>query len=84
MYMHGLSMKNFFKEPAKILEYKFVPLLMITSQTADDVAISAMTRGMRVDGERSSISDASLKLQDYVLIAFGIFIIVLFIRVKIC
>ena len=84
MYMHGLSMKNFFKEPAKILEYKFVPLLMITSQTADDVAISAMTRGMRLDGERSSISDASLKLQDYVLIAFGIFIIVLFIRVKIC
>ena len=84
MYMHGLSIKNFFKEPAKILEYKFVPLLMITSQTADDVAISAMTRGMRVDGERSSISDASLKLQDYVLIAFGIFIIVLFIRVKIC
>ena len=76
MYMHGLSMKNFFKEPAKILEYKFVPLLMITAQTADDVAISAMTRGMRVD--------ASLKLQDYVLIAFGIFIIVLFIRVKIC
>lgn len=84
MYMHGLTMKNFFKDPAKILEYKFVPLLMITSQTADDVAISAMTRGMRVDAERSSISDASLKLQDYVLIIFGIFIIILFIRVKIC
>lgn len=84
MYMHGLSIKNFFKEPAKILEYKFVPLLMITSQTADDVAISAMTRGMRVDAERSSISDASLKLQDYVLMIFGIFIIILFIRVKIC
>ena len=84
MYMHGLSIKNFFKEPAKILEYKFVPLLMITSQTADDVTISAMTRGMRVDAERSSISDASLKLQDYVLMIFGIFIIILFIRVKIC
>lgn len=84
MYMHGLTMKNFFKDPAKILEYKFVPLLMITSQTADDVAISAMTRGMRVDAERSSISDASLKLQDYVLMIFGIFIIILFIRVKIC
>jgi len=84
MYMHGLTMKNFFKDPAKILEYKFVPLLMITSQTADDVAISAMTRGMRVDGERASISDASLKLQDYVLMIFGIFIIILFIRVKIC
>ena len=57
---------------------------MITSQTADNVAISAMTRGMRVDGDRSSISDASLKLQDYVLMTFGVFIIILFIRVKIC
>ncbi len=84
MYMHGLTMKNFFKDPGKILEYKFVPLLMITSQTADDVAISAMTRGMRVDGDRSSISNASFKLQDYVLMIFGIFIIILFIRVKIC
>ena len=84
MYMHGLTMKNFFKEPAKILEYKFVPLLMITSQTADNVAISAMTRGMRVDGERSSISNESLKLQEYVLMIFGVFIIILFIRGKIC
>ena len=84
MYMHGLTMKNFFKDPAKILEYKFVPLLMITSQTADNVAISAMTRGMRIEGNRSSISNARLKLQDYILLAFGIFIIILFIKVKIC
>ena len=84
MYMHGLTMKNFFKDPAKILEYKFVPLLMITSQTADNVAISAMTRGMRIEGKRSSISNARLKLQDYILIAFGIFIIILFIKVKLC
>ena len=84
MYMHGLTIKNFFKEPAKILEYKFVPLLMITSQTADNVAISAMTRGMRIEGKRSSISNASLKLQDYILMIFGIFIIILFIKVKLC
>ncbi|WP_148497886.1 energy-coupling factor transporter transmembrane component T, partial [Peptoniphilus obesi] len=84
MYMHGLTMKNFFKEPTKILEYKFVPLLMITSQTADNVAISAMTRGMRIEDKRSSISNARLKLQDYILIAFGIFIIILFIKVKLC
>lgn len=84
MYMHGLTMKNFFKEPAKILEYKFVPLLMITSQTADNVAISAMTRGMRIEDKRSSISNASLKLQDYILMIFGIFIIILFIKVKLC
>ena len=84
MYMHGLTMKNFFKEPTKILEYKCVPLLIITSQTADNVAISAMTRGMRIEDKRSSISNARLKLQDYILIASGIFIIILFIKVKLC
>ena len=84
MYMHGLTMKNFFKNPAKILEYRFVPLLMIVSQTADNVAISAMTRGMKMNKERSSISSAKLKTADYVLLSFGIYIIILFIRIKIC
>ena len=77
-------MKNIFKNPEKILEYRFVPLLMIVSQTADNVAISAMTRGMKMNKERSSISSAKLKTADYVLLSFGIYIIILFIRIKIC
>lgn len=84
MYMHGLTMKNFFENPSRILEYKFVPLLMITSQTADNVAISAMTRGMRVGEKRSSISNARLKIYDYILIFFGLFLIFLFFKVKLC
>ena len=84
MYMHDLTLKSFFKNPSRFIEYKFVPLLMITSQTADNVAISAMTRGMKVDGERSSISRAQLRSIDYILLAFGIFIISLFIRIKLC
>lgn len=84
MYMHDLTLKSFFKNPSRFIEYKFVPLLMITSQTADNVAISAMTRGMKVDGDRSSISSAQLRNIDYILLAFGIFIISLFIRIKLC
>ena len=84
MYMHDLTLKSFFKNPSRFIEYKFVPLLMITSQTADNVAISAMTRGMKVDGERSSISSAQLRSIDYIFLAFGIFIISLFIRIKLC
>ena len=84
MYMHGLTMKNFFKNPAKILGYRFVPLLMIVSQTADNVAISAMTRGMKTNKERSSISNARFNTADYILLSFGIYIIILFIRIKIC
>lgn len=84
MYMHDLTLKSFFKNPSRFIEYKFVPLLMITSQTADNVAISAMTRGMKVYGERSSISSAHLRSIDYILLAFGIFITILFMRIKLC
>ena len=84
IYMHGLTAKNFFKDPARILEYKFVPLLMITSQTADNVSISAMTRGMKVGCERSSISNAKLKFFDYVFLVFSLLLIILFISGKIC
>lgn len=82
IYMHGLTAKNFFKDPARILEYKFVPLLMITSQTADNVSISAMTRGMKVGCERSSISNTRLKFFDYVFLVFSLLLIILFIRGK--
>lgn len=84
MYMHGLTFKNFLKNPIRIIEYKFVPLLMITSQTADNVSISAMTRGMRVGEERSSISNARLKFYDYILILFSLFLTILFMKVKLC
>lgn len=84
MYMHDLTYKSFFKNPKRILEYKFVPLLMITSQTADNVAISAMTRGMIIGKGRSSISNAKLKFFDYFLILFAISLFVIFIKVKLC
>ncbi|MDY3006718.1 energy-coupling factor transporter transmembrane protein EcfT [Anaerococcus sp. AGMB00486] len=82
MYMHGITMRNFFKDPGKFLEYKFVPLLMITSQTADNVAISAMTRGMKIGYPRTSISKTRIKLEDFFLISFGIFLLALYIGVK--
>lgn len=84
MWMHGLDYRLLFKKPLRLLEYKFVPLLMVTSQTADNVAISAMTRGMKPGSERSSISSAHLRFYDGILILFGILLIYLLIRVKIC
>ena len=41
---------------------------MCSTKAADDVAISAMTRGMVLGKPRSSMSDARLRIQDYVLI----------------
>lgn len=84
MYMHGITIKNFFKNPMKYLEYKFVPLLMITSQSADNVAISAMTRAMKPSCPRTSISNQKFKIYDYILFIFAIILIFLFVRVKLC
>lgn len=66
MKMRGLTGKDFFKNPGRYFEYRIVPLLMCALNAADDVSVSAMTRGMAVGQERSSISDARLRVQDYV------------------
>ncbi|MBP2620024.1 energy-coupling factor transporter transmembrane component T [Streptococcus panodentis] len=68
MYLHGLTGREFFKNPARMLEYRYVPLLVCLTRTADDVAISAMTRGLVVGGRRSSLSQTRLGLLDYLLL----------------
>lgn len=70
MKMHGLTMRNFLKEPIRVLEYKTVPLLMCSTKTADDVAISAMTRGMEVGAQRTSVSEVKLGIADYLMYIF--------------
>lgn len=84
MTMHGLTVKKLWKDPMRLVEYKFVPLLMITSQTADHVAISAMMRGMKPGDPRSSISNARLRPLDFALLLFGVLVMGLMIRVRLC
>lgn len=80
MKMHGLTMGNFLKDPMRILEYKLIPLLMCSAKSADDVAISAMTRGMVVGQKRSSISNTSLRWLDYIIILLMIFLVFIYLR----
>lgn len=72
MKMYGLGIKDLVKNPSRFIEYKLVPLMMVSTKTADDVTISALTRGMIVGKERSSISDAKLRFVDYIFIAYSI------------
>ena len=69
MYLRGLTGWQFFRQPLRMLEYRYVPLLMCLARTADDVAISAMTRGLEVGGARTSISATKLGFWDYLLMA---------------
>lgn len=79
MYLQGLTTKRLILNPLKLFEYKTVPLLMCLTRTAEEVSISALTRGMEVGTQRSSISDTRIKGIDlfffflmFVLIGFYI------------
>ena len=78
--MHGISFRNNYKNPMRLIEYRIVPLLMCATRCADDVAVSAMTRGMVIGKKRSSISDAKLRLVDYILLGLYTFFLVLFFK----
>ena len=82
MAMHGMGVGDLLREPAMYLEYQVAPLLMITSNTADHVAISAMTRGMTEDGERSSISATRIGFFDGILLVFVGVIVIFTLRSK--
>lgn len=73
------SDQSFFHHPLRMIEYRFVPLLMCLSRTADDMSISAMTRGIAVGQVRSSISRPRLSLLDYFWMLFMLVILVLMI-----
>ena len=76
MYLHGLTFRKLFFHPFKLFEYKFVPLLMLLTRTADEVSISALTRGLRVGEKRSSLYECRLHLIDYFFLLFSLSIIV--------
>jgi len=65
MYLHGLTNRRLCLHPVRLFEYRLVPLFMVLTKTADDVSVSAMTRGLRPGGKRSSLSEGRFGLPDY-------------------
>lgn len=82
MYLHDLTIKRLIFNPLKLFEYRIVPLLMCLTRTADEVGISALTRGMEVGACRSSISDAKIKGIDYCFFLLMFLLIGFYIRGK--
>ena len=80
MRMHDLTLKKHILSPLKYMELKLVPLLMVSIKTADDVAVSAMTRGLVVGGERSSLSKTKIRTIDWIVILIMSCIFVIFIK----
>lgn len=82
MYLHGLTNKMLFLNPIKFIEYKMVPLFMVLTKTADDVAVSALTRGLKINGERTYLCECKFKFSDYMCFLLMFILIGLYIGGK--
>lgn len=61
----GFSAKNVFLHPFRTTEYVIVPLLLRSLTIADELAASAMTRGLDLDTERTSYNNVRLCWKDF-------------------
>lgn len=82
MLLRGLTLKKLIKSPLLLFEYRFVPLLMCLSKSADDLTASALTKGLAVNQKRTSISKSHMGIIDFVLFLIMAWAIYLYIRGK--
>lgn len=69
----GLTFKYIILHPIKTGEYAIVPLIIRSMKIADELAASAMTRGLDLETKRTSYREIRLRLKDFV--AAGIVVI---------
>lgn len=55
--------------PIKSFEYILIPLLMNATQVAEDLTVSALTKGINLPGRHTSLVQISLQIFDYMYIA---------------
>jgi len=63
MKLRGVSLnwKNLLRHPLKTMEYSLVPLLMRSMKIAEDLAASALTRGLDRENRRTSHCEVRLR-----------------------
>ena len=69
----GFSAKNIFCHPLKSTEYAMIPLILRSMTIADELAASAMTRGLDLNTKRSSYREVKLTFKDYIYTLLIIF-----------
>lgn len=60
----GLNFGNVFTKPVRTMEYTVVPLLLRSMKVSDELAASAMTRGLDREGLRTSAREVRLRRFD--------------------
>jgi energy-coupling factor transporter transmembrane protein EcfT len=65
----GLTFRNIIQHPAKTSEYALVPLIIRSMTIADELAASAMTRGLDLESKRTSYRVVRLQFRDIIITA---------------
>lgn len=64
----------------KLLEYKYIPLMMSTIKIGDELTVSALTKGLSVKEGRSCIHQLKFHSFDYMLLVISAILLILFMR----
>lgn len=76
--MKGIGISRFYYllHPWRFLEYVFVPYVIISTNTANELAISCMCRGIESNKKATTIQILKFKLIDYIFIIFMILLLI--------
>ncbi len=72
----GINVKNIFLHPIRTAEYAFIPLFIRSIKIADEISVSAMTRGLGLQKKRSCYDPARLRLSDFFISFIAIFALI--------
>lgn len=80
MKMRGIMLGG--GNPAKMIEYRMVPLLFSCVNIGDELSAAAVTRGLSTMNKRSSIVVPKMRVPDYLFMAFYTAMLILFLVLK--
>lgn len=75
----GTNPIDLVKQPVKTVEYILIPLLMNATQVAEDLTVSALTKGLSLPGRHTSIVELKWTSKDWLLVAAAFLPFILFI-----
>jgi energy-coupling factor transport system permease protein len=64
MKMRGIGIRSFAKNPAAVLEYRLVPLLMSVVKIGDELSAAALTRGLGGPAKRTNVCSIGFSAWD--------------------
>lgn len=81
MRMRGIGLSN--KNPADVLEYRLVPLMMSSVKIGDELSAASLTRGLDNPVKRTSLCKVGFGVADLFFMALATVCLILFILEKI-